>query len=236
MGTFFLISLKGAPMTLWAKAMFSYTFLSFSSLKSWKTMPSSLRYLGISLSFRRFKSLPFTITSPSLAVSSLVMSFKSVDFPAPDLPVRNTNSPSSTLRLMFLTALTPFLYSLLTFLNSIILHFPILRPCANRPLNLYRHYICRRIYLPAYTLKHLPDPFIRFNVTISLRFYISPPAAPYRKELSVIYPVHVIYVLDHHKRDLKGYGVLKYPQVKSRLLLQLVKPVHKGVPVYEKLP
>jgi len=67
------------------------------SLKSWKTTPSVRRKYGTWESGSTPMFRPLTRTCPEVGSSSRKSSFRSVDFPAPEGPVRNTNSPRSTL-------------------------------------------------------------------------------------------------------------------------------------------
>ena len=43
-------------------------------------------------------------------------------------------------------------------------------------------------------------------------------------------------VLFDHQCHLEGDGVIKFPQIQSRQLLDLLQPVHQGIPVHEELP
>jgi len=60
LGTFLLISIEGTSIIRWANATFSYTFLSFSSRKSWNTTPRFRLNLGTCLCFSFARSLPIT--------------------------------------------------------------------------------------------------------------------------------------------------------------------------------
>ena len=59
---------------------------------------------------------------PELGSSSFNINLINVDFPLPDDPTKNANSPFSIVKLAFFTASVPVLYVLFTFLNSIIFY------------------------------------------------------------------------------------------------------------------
>ena len=123
-GTCLLICL-GVALTIYiAYATLSYTVLSGNSLKSWNTTPILLLKYGTLLGFKNVVSFPFIIMFPDVGSSSFNISFISVDFPLPDEPTKNANSPLSILKLAFFTAFVPVSYVLLTFLNSIISFLP----------------------------------------------------------------------------------------------------------------
>ena len=100
--------------------LLSYTVLSDKSLKSWNTTPILLLKYGTLLCFKNVVSLPFIIIFPLVGSSSFNINLINVDFPLPELPTKNANSPFSILKLAFFTASVPVLYLLQTFLNSII--------------------------------------------------------------------------------------------------------------------
>src|SRR5699024_10472286 len=87
---------RGLPMTSSANATFSATVLLFSSRKSWNTQPTRWRSRGTRRrgSFATFQSP--TRTRPCDGTSSRSNNRRAVDFPEPDGPIRNTNSPLST--------------------------------------------------------------------------------------------------------------------------------------------
>lgn len=71
--------------------MLSSTVNSLRILYSWNTNPTSvLRQLSKSVGVKSLLLLPLMIISPESALSSPPQMFKSVDFPLPDLPSRNT--------------------------------------------------------------------------------------------------------------------------------------------------
>ena len=50
-----------------------------------------------------------------------------------------------------------------------------------------------------------------------------------------IVTVHISHIFHNHKSDAECYGILKDAQIQPRTFLQLVKTIHKRVPVYKKL-
>ena len=108
LATFLFISLGDAPITCCAKAMFEYTSLSCSNLKSWKTTPSFLRYLATPLDFNLDNLMLPTVIIPSVGLSSFKSNLIKVDFPEPLAPTTNTNSPSSISKFKLLRAGAPF--------------------------------------------------------------------------------------------------------------------------------
>ena len=119
-GTRFLINLEGVSTTLCAKTIFSYTFLSFRSLKSWNTHPIPLLYSDTFFLFMSSRHLLFTYILPLVGSNSLSSNFISVDFPEPLFPTINTNSPSSISIFACFIAGDPVEYDLLTSFNTII--------------------------------------------------------------------------------------------------------------------
>ena len=84
----------GLAFTIYiAKATFSYTVLSGRSLKSWNTTPILLLKYGILLAFKKVISLPLIMIFPCVGFSSFKSIFINVDFPEPDCPTKNANSP-----------------------------------------------------------------------------------------------------------------------------------------------
>ena len=106
-GTWVLITCRGRPVTSRAKATFSYTVLFGSSLKSWKTVPIERRRCGTFQAGSFEACLPAIQMSPLLGRSSRIMRRISVDFPEPEGPTRNTNSPLAIWSSTSLTATTP---------------------------------------------------------------------------------------------------------------------------------
>src|SRR6266516_1802948 len=85
-----------APVTSSANATFSSAVRSSRRRKSWNTMPSRRRSIGMSLRRIAATVKPDTRTSPLVGRSSAYTSLRTVDFPAPEWPVRNANSPFAT--------------------------------------------------------------------------------------------------------------------------------------------
>ena len=82
----------------------------------------SRRNFESSRSFILVISLPHTFIVPSKSLSSPPIRYSSVDFPLPDAPIRDTNSPcltSSDILLSTFAAASPFPKVLLTFVTSI---------------------------------------------------------------------------------------------------------------------
>jgi len=65
------------------------------SLKSWNTTPIVRRKYGICESGSTPMLRPLTMICPDVGASSRKRSFKNVDLPAPEGPVKKTNSPLS---------------------------------------------------------------------------------------------------------------------------------------------
>ena len=86
----------GTPSTSRASATLSSTVRCGSSLKSWKTTPMFRRRKGMLHWRMRATFRPPTRICPRVAGSAQKTSLSSVVFPAPEGPVRNTNSPFST--------------------------------------------------------------------------------------------------------------------------------------------
>jgi hypothetical protein len=76
--------------------MFSKTVLRAISRKSWKTTPMVRRRCGICECGKTPMLRPLTRIWPVVGGSSRKSSRKSVDLPAPEGPVRKTNSPGAT--------------------------------------------------------------------------------------------------------------------------------------------
>jgi hypothetical protein len=113
------IALRRAPVTSKANATFSSAVRSSSRRKSWNTIPIRLRSLGTS---RRFSSAvlnPETRTEPDVGCSSAEINRSTVDFPAPEWPVKNTNSPLVTWNDTSFSAREPLGYALKTLENRI---------------------------------------------------------------------------------------------------------------------
>ncbi len=95
-GTRLVISYELYPQTSIANATFSLTVFRGRSLKSWKIVPSPLRYLRRSLGENNAISIPlsskicqfFSFLAPSMDFIKLV-------FPLHEVPMRKTNSPGS---------------------------------------------------------------------------------------------------------------------------------------------
>jgi hypothetical protein len=92
--------------------MFSVAVRSSSRRKSWNTMPSRRRSMGMSLGRRSLTLAPETRTSPEVGCCSAYSIFMMVDFPAPECPVRKTNSPLPTRKDTSLSARAPLGYDL----------------------------------------------------------------------------------------------------------------------------
>src|SRR5262245_23968713 len=75
--------------------------------------------------------LPATHTEPASGTSLLFTSRKRVDFPEPDGPTRNTNSPLPTSNVTSFRATTSELYFLVT-LSSLIIRVPGIRETEGR--------------------------------------------------------------------------------------------------------
>jgi hypothetical protein len=82
-------------MTSSANATFSATVLLDSSRKSWNTQPMDWRRRGTLRRDILATSKFDTYTRPLLGTSSRSRSRRNVDFPEPEGPMRNTNSPLS---------------------------------------------------------------------------------------------------------------------------------------------
>ncbi len=93
--TFRFTSRGASPRTSSGKATFSATVRSGRSLKSWKTTPMERRRYGTCDGFTLATLRPKTSSWPLVATSAQKTSRISVDLPAPEGPVRKTNSPFS---------------------------------------------------------------------------------------------------------------------------------------------
>src|SRR5690606_2609125 len=89
---------RRAPVTSSANATFASAVRSGRRRKSWNTTPSRRRSFGMSPRRRRAEEKPETRTSPVVGRSAIRISLRIVDFPAPEWPVRKTNSPLRTWR------------------------------------------------------------------------------------------------------------------------------------------
>ena len=148
---------------------------------------------------------------PDDGSTSFKSSFISVDLPEPLRPIIKTNSPSSIVILIFLSALFPALYVLLRLIISIIF-------CVS--LN-YR-IAAAQIRDPYHSIPRFP------------LFRFASRSHRYRSRnisSSIIKVLHILHVFNYHKRNFKGYGIFKYPQIQTGTLLKLVKTVHQRVPV-----
>src|SRR6184192_513653 len=110
---------RRAPVTSSANATFSSAVRSSSRRKSWNTMPSRRRSIGTSLRRNSATLNPETRTSPLVTGSSANTSFRTVDLPAPEWPVRNTNSPLAMWKETSFRASPPLGKALKTFVNLI---------------------------------------------------------------------------------------------------------------------
>jgi hypothetical protein len=77
-------------------------------LWSWNTTPIWRRNAGMRRSGREPVFWPLTVTTPRLGRSSSAISFSTELLPAPERPVRNTNSPASMRSETSLSASRPF--------------------------------------------------------------------------------------------------------------------------------
>ena len=82
--------------------------------------PSVRRIMGICRSEMLLTEKPLIMMRPAVGTSSPVSIFIKVDFPEPEGPTRNTNSPSSMVVLIPRMALVPFGYSISTSFRRII--------------------------------------------------------------------------------------------------------------------
>ena len=73
---------------------FFKTFMLLNRLNCWKHMPTFARYALTFFVWRM--SSPNTLIVPLSACSSRLMQRRSVDFPEPERPIRQTTSPSET--------------------------------------------------------------------------------------------------------------------------------------------
>src|SRR5207248_3255836 len=110
---------RRAPVTSSANATFSSAVRSSSRRKSWNTTPSRRRSIGTSLRRSSATLKPETRTSPLVTGSSANTSFRTVDLPAPEWPVRNTNSPLAMWKETSFRASPPLGKALKTFVNLI---------------------------------------------------------------------------------------------------------------------
>ena len=90
----------------------------------WKTNPSSaLRTFARAASEYDSTFRPFSVTDPFVGASRSPITWRSVDFPEPDGPMIDTNSPSATSRLTFESAIVSIRsvrYTFSTFSSRII--------------------------------------------------------------------------------------------------------------------
>ena len=94
------------------------------SRKSWKMTPTVRRMWGICHSLILRSEKPLTITLPSLGSISPMSSLMTVDFPLPEGPTMNTNSPSCISIESPLRACVPLGYSFTTSVSRIIGFLP----------------------------------------------------------------------------------------------------------------
>ena len=87
--------------------MFSAAVRFGRSLKSWKTQPTLRRSSGTFERFSRPRSRPPTTMRPREGSISFSSSRITVDFPEPDAPTTNTNSPFSIVKETPSSAVTP---------------------------------------------------------------------------------------------------------------------------------
>ena len=99
--------------------------------KSWKMMPIVRRRWGICHSRMLRREKPLTITRPSEGSISPIKILITVDFPLPEGPTMNTNSPSLISKERPLRAWVPFGYSFTTSINRIMSLFTF--PAVGRP-------------------------------------------------------------------------------------------------------
>ena len=74
---------------------FSYTVFFSIRRKSWKITPSVRRIMGTCRSAMLLTEKPLIMIRPAVGTSSPVSILIMVDFPEPEGPTKNTNSPSS---------------------------------------------------------------------------------------------------------------------------------------------
>ncbi len=94
------------------------TVVRVTKLKLWKIIPIFLRSFRSALPSNWFTDTSSTSKFPSVMGCILFMARINVDFPAPDLPITATNSPSATCRSIFCSPMVPFGYTLLTCSNT----------------------------------------------------------------------------------------------------------------------